>query len=1085
MIPALHNAARRSISRTARFRIVAAVAFLLMSGAAVRRNAASQKQAPPPASAQPLGVEIVTVGNEPELHVDGVPFFIHAAQFDYFRIPSDLWQRSLTRYRELGINTIDLRIPWNWHQPSEGDFDFDGHTNPRRNLRKLLKLIAQMHLRLIARPGPIIGDYWRNAGYPSWLLAHPEFQMTAFAILCGDAPPDAELMTRDANAAARGWLANEIHMTHTRRWMSAVAKELAPYDAKSLVATTEPGKREGETEEKQTGGPLLFVLLDDAVSIRSGSNSSDLWRYLTELRKALAEGGLHATALVNVLHPGVPGAESSVDTPPRDASSALGFVGEWFIAPTGSRSAHGLMAVRSQLPTGISSLGADDVASLTTLVRSLATQPGFPPLITGFSATMPAPSGDVRATQPPIDDTLLASRILIGAGIRGITYSPLQDALTPAGWETAGASRYFRWDAALDLDGTPKPRSRSVDRNGQFVAAWGAMLASSHLQADSGVVGSLVVTQLISNKLPVSSSQLPVCNQGQFCSAALVAATNFKDETITESLEILDPLQTGGLAAPRKISLSVTIPAHDSLLLPIHAPLCSTADERDHCSDEIVAAGAELLGAHRDSKTLELMFYAPARATVRLHLDGAPAKVELDGDIRPDYQWKQETSELEVTLLRSAAPAYRRILRIQLPYTPRVPEKPKPVKHSHSDMENEVYDAIRAPLGDNASIPSVPPLVTADPNAGGRMVIATWNHSDDGRTVNFELDGAFHGAGDARLRGGEQKYTRMRFQPSLSPPTGEAAGPPESGGLMRGNLTFRSSHERASVPVFFLMTDEAGNSHYQYDFDLDGAPEWVLESSRLRLIVSPAEGGRAFALVDKSTNDDLITLDGGFHDFLVPAGTALENPQALRDGDFSFNRAYQAEWLGANKDVGLRLSYRESPNSKVGLNVDKTLRLADPETVEALYRVSRVSSVAPAGAPPKASPGGDPTRQSFVTVMSIPLPDAQDQNARICWQDDSAAAGAGSPSPGTTHAAEPRCADMVPSGRAVEAPDGVSRAEIESPGRRALTLEWSTGHVTVVPKAFSADVDLVVPAPLPGESPGEFTLRYTVAGSEK
>jgi hypothetical protein len=39
--------------------------------------------------------------------------------------------------------------------------------------------------------------------------------------------------------------------------------------------------------------------------------------------------------------------------------------------------------------------------------------------------------------------------------------------------------------------------------------------------------------------------------------------------------------------------------------------------------------------------------------------------------------------------------------------------------------------------------------------------------------------------------------------------------------------------------------------------------------------------------------------------------------------------------------------------------------------------------------------------------------------------------------------------------------------------------------VTVVPKAFSADVDLVVPAPLPGEAPGEFTLRYTVAGSEK
>jgi len=71
----------------------------------------------------------------PELRVDGVPFFLHAAQFDYFRIPPDLWFRSLDRYRELGINTIDLRIPWNWHEIGDAEFDFDGHTNPRRNLR--------------------------------------------------------------------------------------------------------------------------------------------------------------------------------------------------------------------------------------------------------------------------------------------------------------------------------------------------------------------------------------------------------------------------------------------------------------------------------------------------------------------------------------------------------------------------------------------------------------------------------------------------------------------------------------------------------------------------------------------------------------------------------------------------------------------------------------------------------------------------------------------------------------------------------------------------------------------------------------
>jgi hypothetical protein len=1088
MVPALQPVVRRLTTRAARLQIAAA-AIVLVSGIALTQNAAPQKQAAPPASAQPPGVEIVMVGSEPELHVDGIPFFIHAAQFDYFRIPSDLWQRSLARYRQLGINTIDLRIPWNWHEPSEGEFDFDGHTNPRRNLRKLLKLIAQKHLRLIARPGPVIGDYWRNAGYPPWLLTHAEFQMSASAIIRGATPPDAELMTSDANAAAHTWLANEIHMTHARLWMSTIAKELAPYDSKSLISIAEPGKREGETEEKQTGGPLLFVLLDDAASIRPGSNNSDLWRYLAELREALAEGGLHTMALLNVLRTSVPAAQASPEALRGDPPSGLGFVGDWFIARTNPQAAGGLVSVRSQLPGGSSALGAGDITSLTTLVRSLAKQPAFPPLLTGFSATLPVSSGDVRAVQPPLDDTLLASRILIGAGIRGITYSPLQETLTPAGWETSDASRYFHWDAALDLDGTVKPRARSVDRNGQFVAGWSAMLASSHLQDDVGVVGSLLVTHLVSNELPVSSSQLPMCTADQLCAAALVAATNLKDETATESVEIPDTLRTGGSAVPGKISINLTIPAHDSLLLPIHAPLCATADERDHCSDEIVASGAEFLGAHRDSKTLELLFYAPARASVRLRLDGAPAKVELDGDIRPDYQWKEGTSELEVALLRGAAPAYRRILRIQLPYAPRVPEKPKPAKHSHSDMEYEVFDSVRTPLGDSVSIPSVPPVVLADANSGGRMVIASWNHSDDARGAEFELDGAFHGIGDARMRGGEQKYTRMRFQPSLNPPAGQAAGVAKSDGLLRGNLTFRTGHERADIPIFFLTPDGKGNSHYQYDFDLDGTPEWVLESSRLRLIVSPAEGGRALALVDKSTNDDLVTLDGGFHDFLVPAGTPLENSQAFRGGDFSFNRAYQAEWLGAskeaNKDVSLRLTYRQAATSDaVALNVEKTLRLADPETVEALYRVSQEPAVPVTGAPPEAPQNGAPKQQSFVAMVSIPLPDLEDQSARICWQPDSAPTSAAS-SLGTSHAAEPHCEDIAAGGRPVEVPSQASRAEIECPGRRPLTMEWDNGRVTVMPKGFSADVDLVVPAPPPGEAPREFTLRYTVAGSEK
>src|SRR5271169_1026643 len=154
-------------------RLIAAVTVAVFS-----IPVSAQKAIPQKPGAPALGVQIVSNGHEPELRVGGIPFFIHAAQFDYFRIPPDLWLKSLTRYRELGINTIDLRIPWNWHEPSDGEFDFDGHTNPRRNLRFVLKLIAELHLKLIVRPGPLVGDHWRNAGYPAWLLAYSDYKMS-------------------------------------------------------------------------------------------------------------------------------------------------------------------------------------------------------------------------------------------------------------------------------------------------------------------------------------------------------------------------------------------------------------------------------------------------------------------------------------------------------------------------------------------------------------------------------------------------------------------------------------------------------------------------------------------------------------------------------------------------------------------------------------------------------------------------------------------------------------------------------------------------------------------------------------------
>jgi len=181
---------------------------------------------------QPPAVQIISSAGWPELRVDGRPFFVHAASFDYFRVPPDLWAHCLDRYRDLGINTIDLRIPWNWHEPTQGSYDFSGATNPRRDLRGLLHLIADRGFKLIIRAGPAIGDEWRSGGVPDWLLADPQFGMTASQIADGDEPPLQKEFRKDADAAATAWLARTSEAGAAREWFAALGAELAPYDSR-------------------------------------------------------------------------------------------------------------------------------------------------------------------------------------------------------------------------------------------------------------------------------------------------------------------------------------------------------------------------------------------------------------------------------------------------------------------------------------------------------------------------------------------------------------------------------------------------------------------------------------------------------------------------------------------------------------------------------------------------------------------------------------------------------------------------------------------------------------------------------------
>jgi len=84
---------------------------------------------------------------------------------------------------EMGLETIASYISWHFHEFEEGKFDFTGETDPKRDLVSYLKLVQELNLNLLIRPGPYIFAETYNYGIPDYVIPfhrlHPEFLKAA------------------------------------------------------------------------------------------------------------------------------------------------------------------------------------------------------------------------------------------------------------------------------------------------------------------------------------------------------------------------------------------------------------------------------------------------------------------------------------------------------------------------------------------------------------------------------------------------------------------------------------------------------------------------------------------------------------------------------------------------------------------------------------------------------------------------------------------------------------------------------------------------------------------------------------------
>ncbi|KAG7674146.1 putative Beta-galactosidase 17 [Nannochloris sp. 'desiccata'] len=183
--------------------------------------------------------------------LDGSPFQIISGAIHYFRIHPGLWLDRLTRLKALGVNTIEIYIPWNWHEPYPGQYDFSGGAD----LDRFITMVEQLDLKVLLRAGPYICAEWDFGGLPAWLASS--------AISGGGSGNGTGDYTKMKLRSA-----DQNYLHHVDRWWRVLLPRIAP-------------------RLRNNGGPVLMVQIENEFGLCNNGNDPVYLRHLAALAKEL------------------------------------------------------------------------------------------------------------------------------------------------------------------------------------------------------------------------------------------------------------------------------------------------------------------------------------------------------------------------------------------------------------------------------------------------------------------------------------------------------------------------------------------------------------------------------------------------------------------------------------------------------------------------------------------------------------------------------------------------------------------------------------------------------------------------------
>ena len=100
------------------------------------------------------------------IYIQGKKTLMLSGDLHYFRVLPEGWRRRLDLMKDFGLTAVTTYVPWDMHEPREGQFCFEA----RFDLPRFLREAQEAGLYVILRCSPYMCAEWDMGGLPAWLL---------------------------------------------------------------------------------------------------------------------------------------------------------------------------------------------------------------------------------------------------------------------------------------------------------------------------------------------------------------------------------------------------------------------------------------------------------------------------------------------------------------------------------------------------------------------------------------------------------------------------------------------------------------------------------------------------------------------------------------------------------------------------------------------------------------------------------------------------------------------------------------------------------------------------------------------------